>query len=82
MQIFILRIIREDVLAVVERTVADRAAADIQGEDIAGVRRLDAYDTRDLIVALRIGYYIIVLAGEGERIAALKVERQGGLGFQ
>lgn len=82
MQFFILRIIREDVLAVVERAVADRAAVNIQGEGFADVRRLDTSDTRDLIAALRIGYYIIAVAGENEVIAALKVERQGGLGFQ
>ena len=78
-QLFILRIVRNHFLAVVQRTVADRCAADVQGEHIADMLCLDTSDTRDLIAVALYGLYLVVAAGEAERTAALEVERQGGL---
>ena len=78
-QVFILRIVRNHFLAVVQRAVGDRCAADIQAECVSDILRLDASDTRDLIAVALYGLYLVVAAGEAERTAALEVERQGGL---
>ena len=82
-QIIADRVIIECVLAVVQRAVGNGfIAVYFQRQPVADMRRLDSSDTRNQIVTVRYGFYIITIASEYRSCIALEIERQGGFGFQ